>query len=213
MVYDYREQRLIVNVKELTGKELLGILDSMLQTLYCRSTNLLYIDPKNYKFLMSSNVYQLLDTYERECPWIQLFRNYVNCTFSYRGFEIIRDNDLAPDVIRLESINIQSPSEFYFKYGNLVADTVTDGIRKMCKEWEEKEMATRLERSIKKVIFNDPATIILWNDGTKTVVHCGENDVYDKEKGMAMAIVKHLMLNKGNFNELFKKYIPELKED
>lgn len=25
---------------------------------------------------------------------------------------------------------------------------------------------------IKKVIFNDPATIVLWNDGTKTVVKC-----------------------------------------
>lgn len=35
---------------------------------------------------------------------------------------------------------------------------------------------------IKKVIFNDPATIILWKDGTKTVVKCQEGDTYDKEK-------------------------------
>lgn len=27
--------------------------------------------------------------------------------------------------------------------------------------------------SIRKVIFNDPATVVLWSDGTKTVVKCG----------------------------------------
>ena len=42
---------------------------------------------------------------------------------------------------------------------------------------------------IKKVIFNDPATIVFWKDGTKTVVKC-ENEEFDEEKGLAMAIVK-----------------------
>ena len=28
---------------------------------------------------------------------------------------------------------------------------------------------------IKKVIFHDPATVVFWKDGTKTVVKCGEN--------------------------------------
>ena len=43
---------------------------------------------------------------------------------------------------------------------------------------------------IKNVIFNDPATIVFWNDGTKTVVKCGKNDTFDPEKGLAMAISK-----------------------
>lgn len=42
---------------------------------------------------------------------------------------------------------------------------------------------------IKKVIFNNPATIILWNDGTKTVSKC-HNEKFDKEKGFAMAVAK-----------------------
>lgn len=42
---------------------------------------------------------------------------------------------------------------------------------------------------IKKVIFNNPATIILWNDGTKTVSKC-HNEKFDKEKGFAMAAAK-----------------------
>ena len=41
---------------------------------------------------------------------------------------------------------------------------------------------------IKKVIFNDPATIVFWNDGSKTVVKCQEGDIFDPEKGLAMAI-------------------------
>lgn len=65
------------------------------------------------------------------------------------------------------------------------------------------------ESLIKKVIFNAPATIILWKDGTKTVVKCGENEEYDPEKGLAMALVKHFLGNKGNYNNLFRKYLPE----
>ena len=62
---------------------------------------------------------------------------------------------------------------------------------------------------IKKVIFNKPATIVIWDDGEKTVVKCGEKDEYDEEKGLAMAIVKRLCGNKGRYNEEFKKWIPE----
>lgn len=59
---------------------------------------------------------------------------------------------------------------------------------------------------IKKVIFHNPATIVLWEDGTKTVVKCQEGDTYSKEIGLAMCMLKKYMGNKGNFNEVFKKY-------
>lgn len=65
---------------------------------------------------------------------------------------------------------------------------------------------------IKDVIFNNPATIILWKDGTKTVVKCGKNDTYDPEKGMAMAICKKMMGNKGNYNNVFKRWLKEAGE-
>ena len=67
---------------------------------------------------------------------------------------------------------------------------------------------------IKNVIFNDPATIVFWSDGTKTVVKCGENDIYDPEKGLAMAVAKkYLGTNKShsNYMDEFKKWLP--KED
>lgn len=57
---------------------------------------------------------------------------------------------------------------------------------------------------IKNVIFNDPATIVFWCDGTKTVVKC-ENEEFDKEKGLAMAFMKKMLGNKGRyFNEVKK---------
>ena len=62
---------------------------------------------------------------------------------------------------------------------------------------------------IKNVIHNDPATIVYWCDGTKTVVKCGENDIYDPEKGLAMAIAKKVLGNKGNYYNEFKKWLPK----
>jgi hypothetical protein len=62
---------------------------------------------------------------------------------------------------------------------------------------------------IVKVIFSDPATIVFWADGTKTVVKCQEGDAYSKETGLAMAIAKKVFGNKSNFNEVFKKFIPD----
>ena len=66
---------------------------------------------------------------------------------------------------------------------------------------------------IKKVIFNNPATIVIWEDGSKTVVKCGDDDIYDPEKGLAMAISKKALGNKGSYYEVFKKWLPEVKEE
>lgn len=65
------------------------------------------------------------------------------------------------------------------------------------------------DMTIKKVYFNDPVTVVLWEDGTKTIVKAGEDDIYDPEKGLAMAIAKKALGNKGNYYEVFKKWLPE----
>lgn len=61
---------------------------------------------------------------------------------------------------------------------------------------------------IKKVIFNSPATIVYWSDNTKTVVKCGEGDIYDEEKGLAMAICKKLV----GLKEFYKQYNKAIDE-
>lgn len=66
--------------------------------------------------------------------------------------------------------------------------------------------SARTTLPITNVIFAPPATIVFWNDGTKTVVKC-DNEVYDPEKGLAMAIAKRALGNKGNYFETFKKWV------
>ena len=69
------------------------------------------------------------------------------------------------------------------------------------------EKTYSLGTNIKKVIFNSPATMVFWSDGTKTVVKA-HNDDYDPEKGLAMAIAKKALGNEGNYYNVFKKWLP-----
>ena len=64
---------------------------------------------------------------------------------------------------------------------------------------------------ITKVIFNNPATIVFWSDGKKTVVKCAGDEAFDEEKGLAMAISKRVLSNQGNYYNEFKKWLPEIE--
>ena len=66
-------------------------------------------------------------------------------------------------------------------------------------------MKPKLE--IKRAIFNPPATIILWNDGTKSVVKCQNGEEYDAEKGFALAYLKKLLGNDNTFNKEINKWV------
>ena len=76
---------------------------------------------------------------------------------------------------------------------------------------------TQPELKIERVIFNNPATIVFWNDGTKTVVKCDENDIFSEEMGLAMACTKKLFGNNfsyfGKFDKALKKAKGKEKED
>lgn len=45
---------------------------------------------------------------------------------------------------------------------------------------------------IEKVIYNDPETIVLWNDGTKTSSRCDERDKFNPEMGLTLAVLKKI---------------------
>ena len=44
-----------------------------------------------------------------------------------------------------------------------------------------------------KIHFNGPATIVEWNDGTKTVVKCQKGDTFDPLTGVAMCCMKKML--------------------
>ena len=125
-------------------------------------------------------------------------------------------------MIRVESIcneiecfspYLSSKSELTIKlsaYESDLPSTYADDFRTILESYGKQNTPNKFV--IKKVIFNDPATIVLWQDGTKTVVKCGEEDTYDPEKGLALCFAKKAMGNKGNFNNTMKKWVePEIK--
>ena len=65
---------------------------------------------------------------------------------------------------------------------------------------------------IKEVIFNDPATIVFWEDGEKTIVRCQNGEEFDPEKGLAMAISKKIFGNKYDYYDVFKKFVGRYKK-
>ena len=97
-------------------------------------------------------------------------------------------------------LDVATAEEFTKYYDNYVTTTnaVFNTIR----------TAQTVIPKIKDVIYNDPATIVFWEDGTKTVVKC-KNEKFDPEKGLAMAFSKKMLGNKGNYYNIFKKWLPE----
>ena len=61
----------------------------------------------------------------------------------------------------------------------------------------------QMNKKIKKIILNNPATVIFWNDNSKTVVKCMDGDKYNPLNGIAIAFMKG-MLDKKTYNKLKK---------
>ena len=91
-------------------------------------------------------------------------------------------------------------------------DGYTTHTKPMLDEWFMGTLSPKtFTVDIKKVIFNDPATIVFWADGTKTVVKCADFDIFDPEKGLAMAICKRVYGEE--FHKIFKDFMPEEDEE
>lgn len=58
--------------------------------------------------------------------------------------------------------------------------------------------------AVKNCYFSDDRTIVLWDDGTKTVVQCQPGDQFDPEKGIFAAIAKRAYGNTGKFNDVMR---------
>ena len=65
----------------------------------------------------------------------------------------------------------------------------------------------------KKVIFNGPATIVMWQDGTKTIVKRSENDTDDREKAVMYAIFKKEFGSRAKMNRYLKQFFKEVESN
>lgn len=116
----------------------------------------------------------------------------------YNGIKIAHDliDNANRTICRKEK---EMPPKNYFNYSDL-----SFAVGRM-----DRISLTPMRPDIKKVIFNDPATVVYWTDGSKTVVKC-HDESFDMEKGLAMAITKKFMgsnTSKSNYNDIFKKFI------
>ena len=66
--------------------------------------------------------------------------------------------------------------------------------------------------TIDKVIYNPPATIILWNDGTKTMSKCDKEDAYDKATGFMLCVLKKKYGNK-TVKRMFDRYVYNIPQE
>jgi hypothetical protein len=102
-----------------------------------------------------------------------------------------------------------------------VADMTPLGIKNIVRNEETMVEETtmihkRKSLGIKNIIFNAPATIVFWDDNTKTVVKCSEGDVFDPEKGVAMAVMKRALGTNetdSNYLDKVKKYLDKYREE
>lgn len=64
---------------------------------------------------------------------------------------------------------------------------------------------------IKGVWFNREKgiTVVKWKDSTISKVKLQKGDSWNPEHGLAMCIAKKAFGNKGNYNDVFKKWLPE----
>jgi len=77
-----------------------------------------------------------------------------------------------------------------------------EDIRKLFNKYDHHALDLHFGTTPKRVIFNPPATIVFWTDGTKTVVKCSADDEFDKYRGFTMAYLKK-SLGSGKKSERF----------
>ena len=185
----------------LTSRGIFNIMQKMLNTEFCTYVGGIIED--DYEWVIGT------DVWDRIIKSGSIKTNVVNCidSLNYKIFDIevtISTKELNTITLRKKDINLRKKGE---------------GRNEM--QVERKSTSSSVyyaaksvsAPSIKKVIFNDPATIVFWSDGSKTVVKCQDGDIYDPEKGLAMAISKKALGNKGNYCNEFKKWLPEDEEE
>lgn len=168
-------------------KGIIGVITSVEMSYYGEPTCEINVDYRNTITVNCNQIAPLRD--------MSIFAEYGINIFNKdgtikNGFEIIRD---------MEEKNIMIPKKVGYCLGSFTGVSLIQ------------QLPTFDHKQIKNVIFNNPATVVLWKDGTKTVVKCQKNDTYNPEMGLAMCIIKKMCGNKGNYNDVFNKWLPEEK--
>lgn len=122
---------------------------------------------------------------------------------AYKGYEPIDDAKLGYVKTWDEYFMVDTDAV----YQMLKQATFTVGSKK-----EKENDSMNIAAQIKSVIFNNPAVIVMWKDGSKTIVKA-TNEEFDPEKGLAMAISKKVLGNDYEYYNVFKKYLKKYEKE
>lgn len=126
---------------------------------------------------------------------------------NYYNHATISSNNLNTNALHLNTygqltskpeIKITDKGTFFKQY-NIPGDFI----------YLDKEGTLR-QVAIKEIIFNDPVTIVFWDDDTKTVSKILPGDVYDTEDGLVRCILKKLY-GATNIRKVLKTWVPAQK--
>ena len=117
------------------------------------------------------------------------------------------ESPIYPEEIITNSTGIRSETTMSF------SPVSVPDIGRWQDEWDDRYAKLRGLRGVSymiddlrvnKIIFSGPCTIILWDDGTKTIARVSEDDEFDPEKGIAVCFMKR-MLGHTETNKLLRK--------
>lgn len=103
----------------------------------------------------------------------------------------------------------------YGRFGDISFDDFLDSARFIDDLRKKITGGKKMLLREKKIIFSGPCTIILWEDGTKTMARVSEGETFDPEKGVAVCFMKkilgHTEANK-ILRKAHKQYDKEMRE-
>ena len=85
-------------------------------------------------------------------------------------------------------------------------DLIADAIRQTYGFGQEDRNTTMNAVDVQKVIFNPPATIVFWGDGTKTVVKRMHGEPFDMYHGFTAALAKKVYGNSTRVRKIVHKF-------
>ena len=115
-------------------------------------------------------------------------------------------------------------TDFYkraYKSSESLGESISETVTKMNKFFNgegvksdmKKSTETELNCEVDRIIFNPPATIVFWKDGSKTVVKCHGDQTFNPYYGFCAALAKHIYKSNSAVNRMVDKYVSEMTHD
>ena len=81
-----------------------------------------------------------------------------------------------------------------------------------CKK-NESEPSLPVNVNVSRIIFSNPATVVFWGDGTKTIVKAREEDEYSPYYGFLAALGKKVYGSNARIQSMIDRWLNEPKPD